>query len=46
MDTFNDKFKVNKTYGYCPHCRRRTEHVKVLDFKICKTCGKQEDRYR
>lgn len=26
---------------YCPHCRKRTPHIKSLLYKICKRCGRQ-----
>lgn len=31
-----------KKMSYCPKCRKRKEHIKVLGYKVCKTCGHQE----
>lgn len=29
----------HKKYDYCPHCRKRTEHIKEMGHKMCKHCG-------
>jgi exosome complex RNA-binding protein Csl4 len=29
---------------YCPHCAKRTEHIKDADEMLCKRCGKKEKR--
>lgn len=34
-----------KRKDYCPKCRRRTEHLKVLNIKMCKVCGNQEKAF-
>lgn len=36
------KLKLKSRKDYCPLCHKRTQHVKVGDFKLCKTCGYQE----
>ena len=30
-----------KRKAYCPHCRKRTLHIKDKDFILCKKCGKK-----
>jgi hypothetical protein len=34
--------KHHKHMDYCPHCKKRREHVKFGGIKLCKTCGRQE----
>jgi tRNA(Ile2) C34 agmatinyltransferase TiaS len=37
------KFKLPKLrqFNYCPHCRRRTEHVIDEFHLLCKRCGRK-----
>jgi hypothetical protein len=35
-----------KVEDYCPFCLRVTPHIKDLDEKICKRCGRKEKRLK
>lgn len=36
------KHYESKHHDYCPHCRKRREHIKFAGYKICKHCSYQE----
>lgn len=36
------KYPKNPHMDYCKFCHKRTPHIKVMNQKLCKICGRQE----